>query len=847
MFSLTVTDEKPLSSAPDSVTLTVKARPAPPPPRRYPPVAAAGEDQTVAMGQTLRLDGSRSRDPDGSIRYLRYNWTQTSGTTVTLTSARSSIATFRAPSNAAASTLVTDFRLTVTDWDGLSDSDSTKVRAVNQPPTVHPVSQTVFTGTSVALNAGAEDPEGGTLTYAWSRTAGARVSLSSTTVSNPTFKAPSNGTTLTYSVVVEDGVFQTAAAALTVKVLKLACDAGANQTVNMGDAAVLRGNCEKDAGVGRLRYAWSQTSGATVSLRGADQTMATFTAPTDANKKTETLEFEFKGDVSTPQSHERKDRTTVTAKNQPPTVDPIPNQTMGVGKTVTLDGSKSSDPEGGELEYVWTQTGGTTVSLGNEDKGEPNRTFTAPASAAVLNFRLTVKDGATLTRSRTTKVTVTNRRPVVPPMPAQTVWIGEAVTLDGSGAYDPDGQTLTYAWSQPSGTTVSLSSEEAAQPTFTAPSSAGALGFRLAVSDPGGLSASGATAVRVQSYTLSVSPTPTNGKVTGGGINCGEGTTGTPRCSLEVAPGANLTLMAMPTSSSYEHREWTGDCADSTGGTCILSDIQANKTLSADFDQGATPTTQYIYHEAPKAPAALTGGTGTLNHLPTGWQRNKPDPCSATSTSPSAHQRVYRAQRTQTLWKKDNALKSATAWSTPVELLTVDAKGPYRSRTISGGSFPSLYAVSVNAQAYGGNSPYEYQWQRNGIVTPISGWHTSGSATYRYFASFVRPPTSRDVTVIAREKNTPTTTACHKARINFGAVGGAGGEAAGALAVQVGGELLLIWGGEGSFTASSEDSTISSLSVDAAAILVRGVAAGSTAIIVRTDSEKGRIPIAVGG
>jgi hypothetical protein len=54
--------------------------------------------------------------------------------------------------------------------------------------------------------------------------------------------------------------------------------------------------------------------------------------------------------------------------------------------------------------------------------------------------------------------------------PDQAVSVGQTVTLNGGGSSDPDGNTLTYAWSltAPAGSTATLSSVTAVQPPLVA-------------------------------------------------------------------------------------------------------------------------------------------------------------------------------------------------------------------------------------------------------------------------------------------------------------------------------------------------------------------------------------------
>ena len=86
----------------------------------------------------------------------------------------------------------------------------------------------------------------------------------------------------------------------------------------------------------------------------------------------------------------------------------------------------------------------------------------------------------------------------------QTVLVSETVILDGSGSTDPDGDPLTYLWTQTGGTPVALNDDSAASPTFTAPPSATVLTFMHIVTDTGGLADTDTVNVTVNSTMASL-------------------------------------------------------------------------------------------------------------------------------------------------------------------------------------------------------------------------------------------------------------------------------------------------------------------------------------------------------
>ncbi|HEY1339365.1 MAG TPA: PKD domain-containing protein, partial [Bryobacteraceae bacterium] len=89
---------------------------------------------------------------------------------------------------------------------------------------------------------------------------------------------------------------------------------------------------------------------------------------------------------------------------------------------------------------------------------------------------------------------VGNSAPVADAGPNQIGVPAGQVTLNGSASYDPDGDPLTYQWTQIGGSPVGLSGANTATATFTAAASQQYY-FRLTVRDPGGLQSSATTTV----------------------------------------------------------------------------------------------------------------------------------------------------------------------------------------------------------------------------------------------------------------------------------------------------------------------------------------------------------------
>ena len=475
-----------------------------------PPVANAGSDQTVAEEVTVTLNGSSSTDPDDGI--ASYQWTQTGGTSVTLSGSTTVNATFTAPIVGSGGAALT-FQLTVTDTGGLQSTDICIVNVTwqNEAPVANAgTDQTVTEGATASLNGSSStDPDDGIASYRWVQTGGTSVTLSGSTTANATFTAPtvgSGGAALTFQLTVTDtgGLQSTDVCMVNVTWQNDApvANAGPDQSVGENVTVTMNGSNSYDSDDGIVLYEWVQIEGAVVSLSDSTAVNPTFVTP-DVVEGGTVLTFRLTVTDSGGLKSSDTCMVNVAWNNQPPVAHAGADQTVTGGVLVGLDGSQSTDSDDGIASYEWTQMAGSSITLLNSTSATPS--FTAPdvdSSGESLTFTLTVTDNHGLKSSDSCIVNVSwsNEPPQANAGSDQDVNEGTTVTLNGSGSVDSDDGIASYLWIQTSGPAVTLSDATIANLTFVTPSvdiNGATLVFGLVVRDHGGLESSDSVTVTI--------------------------------------------------------------------------------------------------------------------------------------------------------------------------------------------------------------------------------------------------------------------------------------------------------------------------------------------------------------
>ena len=330
--------------------------------------------------------------------------------------------------------------------------------------------QSVHVGDVVVLDgSGSTDPDGDVLTFKWAfglKPPGSQAVLDDPNSLNPTF-IPDVPGTYTVTLRVSDGQEQSQFDAVRISTVNVApiADAGDDQTVHVGELVTLDASGSTDSDGDLLTYSWvfeSMPAGSTAVLSEPNGLNPSFVADVPGNYIVSLV-------VNDGTVDSEPDTVMISTVNLAPIADAGEDQAVYVGDLVTLDGSGSSDPDGDPLTYRWAFTvvpEGSDANLDDPNSVNPTFTVDLPGTYVVS---LVVNDGTEDSEPDTVTISTINVAPIADAGEDQAVYIGDLVMLDGSGSWDPDGDSLTYSWSftaVPDNSTTTLNNPNTAEPNF---------------------------------------------------------------------------------------------------------------------------------------------------------------------------------------------------------------------------------------------------------------------------------------------------------------------------------------------------------------------------------------------
>ncbi len=413
------------------------------------PVADAGLDQTVAVGDLVTLQGGGSSDADGDP--LSYLWSLIA---VPATSS-ASLSDSTAVSPAFTPDVPGDYLGQLIVNDGVTDSapDTVKISTINSAPVADAgPDQTSSVGGVVTLDGtGSSDVDGDVLTYSWaftSKPAGSSASLSDPGALSPAFVVDLPGTYV-IGLVVNDGTLDSDSDPVIIQtenqapVAVAVADAG---SVTLGTQVNLDGSASSDPDGDPLGYAWTLTAptGSTAILSGATSPTPSFT-PDVAGNYLVTLVVSDGTLVSMAQVV-----VSATIPNNPPTLVAVGDRTISASQNFSLRLFGIDTDIGDTLTYSLSVSP-SAMSV-NPATGDLN--WTPGAGDLGANVVMAqVNDSAGLSDAKSFTIEVVapvvpppaNEPPQLAPIADQTVIVGNALVVTPT-ANDPDvGDALTLS------------------------------------------------------------------------------------------------------------------------------------------------------------------------------------------------------------------------------------------------------------------------------------------------------------------------------------------------------------------------------------------------------------------
>ena len=389
----------------------------PDPPMPDPPVANAGSNQTVLVGDTVGFDGSGSTGNN-----LSYSWAFGTGATPATGSGVMPSCSYSTPGTKIV-------RLTVTDNAGTA-SDTVTITVHSLPVANAGDDQGAVVGGTVSFDGSGST--GSNLSYSWAFGTDATPATGSGVMPSCTYSTPGEKIV---RLTVTDAAGATASDTATIYVFSWPApppdaEAGDDQTVLVSETVRFDGSGSTG---NNLIYSWDFGTDATPATGRGVESSCTYST---TGEKTVTLTIT---DVTGSERPTDSDEVTITV-HEAPIAEAGSDQRVAVGSEATFNGSGSSDPDGGNLTYSWDF--GADADPETAEGVMPFCIYSARGAKTVI---LTVTDDEGATASDTVTINVYNP-PVADAGNNQTVAVGTEVSFDGSGSRDPDGGVLTYSW-----------------------------------------------------------------------------------------------------------------------------------------------------------------------------------------------------------------------------------------------------------------------------------------------------------------------------------------------------------------------------------------------------------------
>ena len=412
-----------------------------------PPVAEAGPDQTVWVGQLVHLDGTGSTD---DTKIAMFDWNISSkpnGATVALSDESNVTPTFTP-------TVAGDYLLTLqvkdehNQWALLHDSMTVHAKVF---PNARPIAKAgddkdVLIFTKVQLNGSESWDDAQIIAYNWNMTgkpSDSQVVLNDEAAVAPTFSPDYIGV-YKFTLTVED-VNKTWAKDDEVKITAKpagkgppTANAGPDATIELADTVALNGSASADD-QSIVLYDWSVESQPPGSDLALQDKMVQNITPLAVGPYVLTLKVKDNDNLWSVSSDSMA--LTVLPKNLDPEAkitEPADGTTFLSTEVIKFDGTQSADPEGSDLVYQWTSS--------REGQLSTESSFSKNLSVGEHRITLYVTDDHGHKVSTSVNIVVKpDDLPVAKLTSSKTpILKTEKVTFDGSKSSDVQGAIAQY-------------------------------------------------------------------------------------------------------------------------------------------------------------------------------------------------------------------------------------------------------------------------------------------------------------------------------------------------------------------------------------------------------------------